>query len=307
MSDEPAPAGWYPDPTGRAALRWWDGTNWTAHAEAAKDASAAQPAARPAGWYVDPTDESARRWWDGSSWTQETQADPTPSVLTDRRTLVGALIAVTALLLLAGGAVTAMWLGDDEVAASDETSAAEDASDEDGSGSRELENSEDPESSDDATDAQARDGADGDWADGERITVDFDDVCRVEVDRDRAEAGNLRPWDAGCASAPIQLERGESRWIVVVSSLNGVDFDQAAAIERSQDRGLSSEVLWSSHYPSLNPGLWVVFDGPFIDEQAANATAAARDDGSYARVVSDDNDDRYCNAADGCRGERGSY
>lgn len=24
-------AAWYPDPTGQAALRWWDGTQWTAH------------------------------------------------------------------------------------------------------------------------------------------------------------------------------------------------------------------------------------------------------------------------------------
>ncbi|HET6875716.1 MAG TPA: DUF2510 domain-containing protein [Acidimicrobiales bacterium] len=23
------PAGWYPDPTGAAGLRWWDGTRWT--------------------------------------------------------------------------------------------------------------------------------------------------------------------------------------------------------------------------------------------------------------------------------------
>lgn len=25
------PAGWYPDPGGTAASRWWDGTTWTAH------------------------------------------------------------------------------------------------------------------------------------------------------------------------------------------------------------------------------------------------------------------------------------
>ena len=24
-------AGWYPDPWGQAATRWWDGTTWTGH------------------------------------------------------------------------------------------------------------------------------------------------------------------------------------------------------------------------------------------------------------------------------------
>lgn len=27
------PAGWYPDPTGRRELRWWDGAEWTTHAQ----------------------------------------------------------------------------------------------------------------------------------------------------------------------------------------------------------------------------------------------------------------------------------
>ncbi len=27
----PAPAAWYPDPTGTATMRWWDGTRWTDH------------------------------------------------------------------------------------------------------------------------------------------------------------------------------------------------------------------------------------------------------------------------------------
>jgi hypothetical protein len=25
------PAGWHPDPQGQAALRWWDGQQWTEH------------------------------------------------------------------------------------------------------------------------------------------------------------------------------------------------------------------------------------------------------------------------------------
>ena len=30
LADAP-PAGWYPDPAGRAGLRWWDGLDWTDH------------------------------------------------------------------------------------------------------------------------------------------------------------------------------------------------------------------------------------------------------------------------------------
>ncbi|WP_085369888.1 DUF2510 domain-containing protein [Leifsonia sp. NCR5] len=30
-TDAHVPAGWYPDPSGAQQLRWWDGTQWTAH------------------------------------------------------------------------------------------------------------------------------------------------------------------------------------------------------------------------------------------------------------------------------------
>ena len=57
---EAPPAGWYPDPTGRSGLRWWDGRDWTDHRRApvparlmeevvVPDASGAESAAASAG------------------------------------------------------------------------------------------------------------------------------------------------------------------------------------------------------------------------------------------------------------------
>ena len=37
------PAGWYPDPTGHHANRWWDGSQWTAHAATARQEVVADP------------------------------------------------------------------------------------------------------------------------------------------------------------------------------------------------------------------------------------------------------------------------
>ncbi|MFH8791453.1 phospholipid scramblase-related protein [Streptomyces sp. NPDC017941] len=43
------PAGWYPDPRGATQLlRWWDGTQWTDHTNAAPQGTQAAPAAPPA-------------------------------------------------------------------------------------------------------------------------------------------------------------------------------------------------------------------------------------------------------------------
>ena len=34
MSNSATPAGWYADPSGQHALRWWDGNAWTDHVTA---------------------------------------------------------------------------------------------------------------------------------------------------------------------------------------------------------------------------------------------------------------------------------
>jgi hypothetical protein len=91
--------------------------------------------------------------------------------------------------------------------------------------------------------------------------------------------------------------------VVVVQSLSGDDFTEAEALERVDTIGDGQQLLWSSHYPSLNPDLWVVIEGPFDGEAAAAARADEVGGGAYPRELSDDEDDRYCVAADGCMGQ----
>jgi hypothetical protein len=49
MSTAATPAGWYPDPAGGSALRWWDGQQWTGHLHAG-----APPEAGTAAWGTSP-------------------------------------------------------------------------------------------------------------------------------------------------------------------------------------------------------------------------------------------------------------
>ena len=44
----PVPAGWYADPSGLPALRWWDGREWTSHLQ--PGATAVPPTTISAGW-----------------------------------------------------------------------------------------------------------------------------------------------------------------------------------------------------------------------------------------------------------------
>lgn len=94
-----APAGWYKNPAGKEALRWWDGQRWTNNVtdDASKatqlategDASpaATEDAFQPAGWYPDPKGEADMRWWDGAQWLDETatkaeaEAEQQPSLV----------------------------------------------------------------------------------------------------------------------------------------------------------------------------------------------------------------------------------
>jgi hypothetical protein len=53
----PAPAGWYADPSGLPALRWWDGQEWTPHVQ--PGAAGVPPTAISAGWRGGPATKPA--------------------------------------------------------------------------------------------------------------------------------------------------------------------------------------------------------------------------------------------------------
>ena len=141
-----------------------------------------------------------------------------------------------------------------------------------------------------------------DDGEGSRTTVDLGGGCVVEVSDD-IPVEELRPWEfEECDRAPIVLSASDERWVAVVESLSGQDFSEEEALERleaDEDR----QLLWSSHYPSLNPGLWVIVEGPFEDQEAATEAARRIGGGAYPRALTDDDGDRYCVAADGCVGE----
>ena len=283
------------------------------------------PSVQP-GWYNDPTGRAAQRYHDGRAWTASTRdAGPTGHAAdgseTRRRRPVGALVAFGSLVLVAAAVVVGVIFltGHDPLPASDEQ--AERDGDQNGEAGVDGEaTSERTEEGDDVATADPGSPEEGDVEaeqpvdeessdnssdrDDEDLLVDFDGVCEALVPLDELERGTVRAWDVGCTTAPVALSQDESRWVVVVASLNGDDFTKDAALDRANTLGLPGNVLWSSHYPSLNPDLWVVFDGPFPTQGAASDAAVNRDDASYPRVLSDDDGDRYCIAADGCRGER---
>jgi hypothetical protein len=145
---------------------------------------------------------------------------------------------------------------------------------------------------------------DGDPVDDELTPVTIDGVCTVElpsIERDAPRSAWEYP---DCTYAPVAVQDRRERWIVVRASMGSADFDADEAEQRAGELGVDGGVLWSSHYPSLNPDLWVVFDGPFPDAAAARGAADLVDGEAYARALTTDENDRFCIAADGCVGER---
>lgn len=143
-----------------------------------------------------------------------------------------------------------------------------------------------------------------DEPDEETTSVTLDEVCTITLSVEEAASAIGWPWEhEACEHAPIEVEEGEEAWIVVRASMAATDFGAQDAERRADDLDVDGGVLWSTHYPSLNPDLWVVYEGPFSGPVAAREAAEAVEGEAYARALTIDEADRFCIAEDGCVGE----
>ncbi len=80
---------------------------------------------------------------------------------------------------------------------------------------------------------------------------------------------------------------GETAWTAILSSVRS-ESDARAAKARLAGSGEPAGVLFSSDYPGLRPGYWVVFSGSYSSEAAAEAQAqklSGQFPGGYARRI----------------------
>lgn len=335
MGNPDVPAGWYPDPAGSPRERWWDGTGWTGRLrDPGTSPGAAVPTSAASSRPSTVTDAHTVRWSGRPS--EAGPADPAPDDAPDPRPSApprprGALLVVLVALIVGGAGISfGIWLADRDPEDSGTLAEGAQAEPDEQSGEESVAEQEvvddaevaAPEDVDDPSDEQAPAPDPSAPAESEPaeaapdppapsgsdlLQVSFDGVCDVWLTRDELATQLVRPWQfpGECPSAPVSLEGVSERWIVVVASLNGNDFRFDEALARATESGLHGQVLWSSHYSSLNPDLWVVYDGPFPDRGSAATAAQRRGGSSYPRVLSDDTGDRYCaDVVDNCAGER---
>lgn len=94
MSDTP-PAGWYPDPGGEQALRYWDGEEWTAHLQAHTD-----PASTATGTAPTPASGRVVRFDRATLVAELSRPRPQPST-SDALIAAGGALGVLGLIVLA--------------------------------------------------------------------------------------------------------------------------------------------------------------------------------------------------------------
>ena len=81
---------------------------------------------------------------------------------------------------------------------------------------------------------------------------------------------------------------GETAWTAILSSL-GIESAATAAKSKLESQGEPAGVLFSSDFPDLRPGYWVVFSGTYSTKQpAVNQATKLRGEvpGAYAREIS---------------------
>jgi hypothetical protein len=159
------------------------------------------------------------------------------------------------------------------------------ADDEERDGERDDDADDDADDEESSRDAAAEDG-DADESEG-TVVLELDGACEVEVDADAEDdAATRQAWrHPECVYAPLDPTQADERWIVVVYSFS----ERATAEREARSRAGGSDeprLLWSSHYPSLNPELWVVYEGPFEDRRAASEAADELGAGAYLRLLS---------------------
>ncbi len=318
-------SGWYPDPADELQQRYWDGAGWTHQTRAIPDSRQAPTSS------TDPYPASAHPPAGDPPQTADAQhaedrdTDPSHDVdATSRRGRTAALLGVGTVAVVALAASAWLWFNDsrqmpelrlEPVAVDDATEAwadaagVQDAADDSADpsdGAAVAQDTEEPSTSD-LLDPESAVPTPQTGQQEELVRVDFDGVCEAWLTPTELATQQIRPWEfpAQCPTAPVNLLGLDERWIVVVASLNGADFRYEEALSRAAGVDLHGQVLWSSHYPSLNPDLWVVYDGPFPTRAGASDAASRRGGASYPRVLSDDAGDRYClDLVANCAGER---
>lgn len=330
--------GWYPDPTGAGQERWWDGTSWTRTTRPRPAVGYVQPVAGDgdATQHLPPVSvgedgRQSRRWWiltaavllpvlaGGVVWgvltllpgaTAEPDADPLASgalVVDDQPTERETEPPPVDEVVTDPAEEEADPTEEPEPLPPPEPQLDPEVG-EPPSGPREGDDASGPSDgdADDGTAADDDDRSSSSEAQPQQRTVDLDGQCTVTLDADLVDGGQpIRAWNhPGCQWAPIGLGPGEQLWIVVVTSLNGEAHGAVSAVERADEYGYPGNVLWSSHHPSLNPGVWAIYAGPYRTEDDAKEATRRIGGRAYPRVLSEDPGDRYCTGADNCEGER---
>ena len=116
---------------------------------------------------------------------------------------------------------------------------------------------------------------------GQGVIVDVPTVAEL------AKAAQPRAAPAPVMVAPLPAAPDQFWTVIVGSFARRTEADRAA--ERLSSAGFAAGVLFSTDYPTLNPGYWCAYSGRLVNRESAVRTAArlqaAGFTGAYAREV----------------------